>query len=283
MGAVNAVACAEETLSRRAVDLHLTISETAEPPVVEASQPWIDARGRLFAWSCGTQTAGRIEVAGVGVYCFERRSRRVRAFVRPGTASAQIEKLYREVVYPLALQTRGWQTLHASAVETRGGVVGLCGRSGAGKTTLSKAWPELTTVPWCDDALLFRTDQRRPVTRRLEVPAQPTRNLRAVIVLEPVPARPATRDDGPLLERLAPAAALLATLPHALCLDLENPGLARGLFDSYTDLTSICPVYRLRYRQTTEGASAVTRLLADRVSRADATAPAAGRGPREPR
>lgn len=246
------------------MQLDLAIRRTAKPPKVVRRQGWTDARGRVFAWSSGSPDRGSLEVAGTGVFQFGRSSRRVLAMVPPGTDTARVEDSFQDIVAPLALQTRGWQALHASAVSTPRGVVCLCGRSGAGKSTLATSWVARGATPWADDTVVFRTRPSGPQTVRLEPAAADARSLRArtprrlaaLVVIEP-----ASEDDRlDVLEPLEPARALEAVLPHALCLDPANAGLLGKLFGAYAELLKAVPAHRLRYRQDRRG-------VAERVRR----------------
>lgn len=239
------------------MQLDLAIRRTPKPPRLIRGQRWVDARGRVFAWSSGSPERGRLEVAGTGIFGFSRSSTRVLAVVPPEADAARVEGSFRDIATPLALQTRGWQALHASAVSTPLGVVCLCGRSGAGKSTLAAGWIARGAKPWADDTVVFRTRASEPQTVRLEAVASDSRSLRAgthrriraLVVVEPT-----LEDDRPdVVEPLEPAQALEALLPHALCLDPSSAGLLGGLFDAYAELVRVVPTHRLRYRQDRTG------------------------------
>src|SRR5262245_55935428 len=77
-------------------------------------------------------------------------------------------------VVPLLLQSRGIQVFHASAIRFQDGVVGLCGRSFSGKSTLAYALARRGHEVWADDSLLIsathqsvRTLKTPPVQIRL--------------------------------------------------------------------------------------------------------------------
>ena len=89
---------------------------------------WHDNDGRVaaFGWSAGD--VHRVCMPGVADYAWSAGDDDVTA--RPdaaGDAQGVVEGFHR-CVLPLALQTRGIQVLHASAVRGPDGVVGLCAR-----------------------------------------------------------------------------------------------------------------------------------------------------------
>ncbi|MCP4204741.1 MAG: hypothetical protein GY769_22770 [bacterium] len=268
------------SLPFRALDLELSITRTEIPPPVVPNERWIDNAGHLLAWS----SQDRLQVAGTGVFCFAGDSRQVMAFVDHDVESTRVQEDFCRFVLPLVLQTRGWQVLHASAVSTPEGVVGFCGRSGAGKSTVARTWATEKHALWADDRLVLRVHNQTPETIRLPEgrtdpqvagPAGPAQSLLTLVVLEV--------DDGsaasPTLDRLSPAIALTELLPHALCLDSTSSVLARQLFLTYSDLARRLPIHRLAYRQTPESAEALTAWLEERLIQKPATRsePAHGR------
>ncbi len=248
------------------LELGVSISRTVAPARVECRERWVDRLGRLCAWGGGDLDGGRLEVAGTGVFSFSSRSDIVDAQVPPDVSLRRVRRTYARIVLPLILQTRGWQVLHASAVEGPNGVVGLVGRSGAGKTTLAQTWARARGRVFADDALALRSDQG--AARALEIPGgsgvapvlATVLPLRALVVLEPGrSARPAGT-----LERLQPTNALAELLPHALCLDSRDRGLRATLFTAFVSLADTAPTYRLHYRQAPGSAEPLARMLDDR-------------------
>ena len=81
-----------------------------------------------------------------------------------------VEDTYWRSVLPLFLQHRGAQALHASAVVGPHGVVGICGRAGAGKSTLSYGLSLRGHRLWADDAVVVtEVDPARTVALKGEV------------------------------------------------------------------------------------------------------------------
>ena len=91
-----------------------------------------------------------------GDFFVSRDTRRVRC--RPLTATPQltVRHLFLDQVIPLILSRRESLVLHASAVLTRGGVLGFVGPSGAGKSTLAANFGLSGSSLVCDDCLVLR-------------------------------------------------------------------------------------------------------------------------------
>jgi len=180
-----------------------------------------------------------------------------------------VDQFYRTVV-PLALQSRGYGALHASAVRTPRGVVAFCARKESGKSTLAFALGRRGYSPWADDAVIFRAGEVEAETFavpfRIRLRAEPRRHfaaqlgaeeplvgrpielesapLAAVVVLER--SRPPSADPGVVARRLESGAAFRAVLEHAYCFRLEGPG-KRELVEQYIRLVARVPVHELRY------------------------------------
>jgi hypothetical protein len=167
-------------------------------------------------------------------------------------------------------------------VQTADGVVGLCGYSGAGKSSLAYGFGLSAGLRvWSDDALVFSTSAsgshrcvQLPYSLNLRSPsieffakdsaeeddrsADSEDDLGAILVIE--------RDDGlsdPVLQRLELVDALLAVLPHAYRFFVTD-GREAAAIRTYTDLASQVPVFRLRFPHRFEQLESVFELLSQR-------------------
>jgi hypothetical protein len=224
------------------------------PPV----ETWLDGTGRVLA-RCGTRD-GRylIDLPDIASFVFGREGETVTATPAGAVSADAVRAAYRHHVLPLVLQALGLEALHASAVLTRGGVVGFCAPSGGGKSTLAVALSRRGQPIWADDALALDfssgtveavrvpfQSRLRPAARDVLGEAQPidpdARPARAPLsrlcLLTPAPegpARPSTR--------LAPAAAFTALLPHAHCFSVSDRAATRRLVEHYLALAAGVPV-----------------------------------------
>ena len=172
--------------------------------------------GRLHVWCQGS-----------GAFAFDAAAGRIDT--APGAAEpAEWEHRLACVVVPLLLAERGDLALHAAAVRTASGAVVLCGVSGAGKSTAAwalarrgyevlaedgcvieaatdppRVWPGLAGVRLRDGS------GARPVELGGGASPDPV-PLRAVVLLQP------RGGEEPSLERVDPAQAVTALMPHGV-------------------------------------------------------------------
>lgn len=111
-------------------------------------------------WEAGAGR-GTVSIEGVGRFVLSRRDHRVVAHPYSGVTPATVRDAFLATVLPLALQARGRQLLHASAVDTARGLVALCGGSGVGKSTLAAGLARRGFPQWSDDSVLLADDLGR--------------------------------------------------------------------------------------------------------------------------
>jgi len=222
-----------------------------------------------------------IDVPGVAAFRFGIRGG-VAAAGYPGAGRDLIREVCHRAILPLVLQYRGREVLHASAVFTPRGVVGLCGTSGTGKSTIAYALGLRGYRVWADDALVFRVASGRveslPLVFDLRLgPASArhfglrpgtgvvgagrsgngrssARPLAALCVLR------RARAAGPPAAGfvpLEPARAFTALLPHAYCLDLNDMGRKSKMIRRYLALAACVPVFEIRFSGGLAGLGAV--------------------------
>jgi hypothetical protein len=229
------------------------------PPSADASSNvWLDSDGSPAAYGGCDDVSYWMELPGVGSFRFGDGAS-VTAFPLAGIGNGTVEDAFRRIVLPMALQARGQEVLHASAVAGPGGVVAVCAVSGTGKTTLAYALSRRGHRLWADDAVAFRFEGKAvvaeplPFTLRLkgasadffgpppvgELHEPEADRLASVIVL--------SRDDyGHSVDRLDTGAAFPLILEHAYCFDLEDEKRKRQMITAYLELVERVPVYRVR-------------------------------------
>lgn len=258
--------------------LQLTLTGVESPPTLPAKdapgvERWCHRNGRLAA--LGQVVAGRywMHFPRVASYSFGCEGE-VAVHPCPGVSQELIADRFRRTVLPLALQVRGQEVLHASAVETATGVVGLCAPSMTGKSTLAYSLQARGYPLWADDALAFEVVQgarAHPLPFRIrlrrasaahfgvvsgkarwqgemQVRAQP-RPLEAIFVL----ARAALRQGSVVeLEELPAARAFDALLAHAYYFSLEQTDTKKRMIGHYLKLAACVPVYQVRFKRGLE-------------------------------
>src|SRR3990172_7388651 len=254
---------------------------------------WRDPQGRPAVYGYREGETWAIDVPGVAAFRFARQGD-VAVAAHPGAARSRIRDVYRRGVLPLVLQYRGREILHASAVIGSGGVVGLCGVSGTGKSTIAYGLGLRGHQVWADDALVFRVTaamvetlplgfglRLRPAAARHfgllrrsageivgagggEDGRNAARPLVAVCVLQ--------RGRGPAPSAaeavpLGAVQALIALLPHAYCLDLDDLERKSRMMHQYLDLAGRVPVFSIKFSDGLESLGGVLDAV-ERVARA---------------
>jgi hypothetical protein len=164
-------------------------------------------------------------------------------------------------------------------------VVGFCGYSGDGKSTVGQAFATGGRTLWSDDLLAFRAGDGGAVTTALPfaqhlrepsrrhfgaversagsdvlIPVWSTAPLCALAVLEPRDEAGA-RGPSVSLARFDGADALDAILRHGLRLLPLDHGRERRILGAYLDLVGSLPVHRLTYSRTFDVLTPLVRLL----------------------
>jgi len=185
----------------------------------------------------------------------------------------RVQDLFSRTVEPLILQALGWETLHASAVETSAGLVAFCGDCESGKSTIAYAFSRRGYSQFADDSLVFQPGsggaralrlpfgvRLRPASAavlgipaadrefqdivpiaRFEARTVSTSAIAAVFTLTRVP------EGAPSSRRLSPTEAFQALLPHARCFNREDVAVRRRLLNHYLEIVAAVPVYDLRF------------------------------------
>lgn len=203
---------------------------------------------------------------GIASFRFHAKRSAVVAFPDPRVPVKFVEDAFRRNVLPLVVQLRGHEVLHASAISTSDGVVGLCGATGTGKSTLAYGLAQRGCTLWADDAVVldigedgatalqvpFRVSLRADATIFFGREPTPVMNgarlrdrLRALLVLEPLDAAAVRSAD---IDRLEPPAAFVSLLPHAYYFRLSDSARTALMLDRYLRLASQLPIYEVRYR-----------------------------------
>lgn len=269
----------DRTLKHNAVlSLHVVPSNGVfytPRPTGPDDEIWYDHDGTVCAY--GTIVGDRcwLHLPGVGAFEFGATDPAVRAFpVRHATPDL-VQDAFRRTVVPFALQTRGIQVLHASAVRTPSGVIALCGVKETGKSTLAFALARGGYDLWADDAVAFDPAtspmETLPLPFRIRLrpasasyfatagPGLPTRGeplassghddaplpLRAVFVLDraPNPAGAASIS----VERVRGTDAFTSVLAHAYCFSLRDPVSKQRVIADYLKLVAQVPILRTRF------------------------------------
>jgi hypothetical protein len=261
--------------------LTLTLLPEAGPLVLpEAGSPgvevWRDLSGVVCLLGERAQARLRLHVVGLATYEFGFDGPEVRAWPRPGASRRLVVDQFYRTVLPLALQARGREVLHASAVRAPRGVMAFCAAKTHGKSTLAFALGRRGFEPWADDAVVFEPDGASGVTvlsvpfalrlrpeasAHFDVPHgalggdrredEPIRlepaPLAAVFVVRREPAGAFGSAPPVALRCLEAGAAFRAVLENAYSFSLAEPDRKMRLVERYLHLVANVPVFELRY------------------------------------
>jgi serine kinase of HPr protein (carbohydrate metabolism regulator) len=207
----------------------------------------------------------RICFPGLATFAFRPGESEARVGPEPDAPRRVVEDLFLTTAMPLLLQSEGFEALHASAVQTGGGVVACCGFSGSGKTTVAYGLARRGHPVWADDTVLLvpgdaqtawsslrlpHAFNLRPGAKRffgirhdsealVETATADKDRLAAVVALR--------RESRSTVEvgRLPLGASVTALMPHAYCFFAEE-GREGRTAAAYLDLAARVPVFQAR-------------------------------------
>lgn len=258
------------TIVDRPADVHAP--EPADDPGVYV---WRDLAGRPCAYGHSIGGQHWMHWPRLASYRFDDEGGEVVAFAACAAPRGVVVDTFHRMVLPLALQRRGLEALHASAVTVGGHVVALCAVSGTGKSTLAYALSRMKGYPqWSDDAVVFEVgrtgidavplpfDVRLVPDTAAELGRQPSGGARTVAERHEDP-----RERTPLgaicvlvrrgrhefgadvsVSEMAGSKALAAVLEHAHCFNLTDARRKKLMLEHYLDLVDRVPVYEVRFR-----------------------------------
>lgn len=145
-------------------------------PLGPTLQRWEDGAGRLIATGGRGGDGWWMHWSGLATYRFGEAGDVSAEPIRAGL-EREVHDIFTRAVMPVVLLARGFEVLHASAVLGPSGVIGLCGISGTGKSTLAFALTATGLPHYADDTVVYRLVGDQPVALsipfpvRVEVPA----------------------------------------------------------------------------------------------------------------
>jgi len=242
---------------------------------------WRDLEGRIIAFGRRNHGEDQLQIPGLALFRWRDDAEVVIAHPEPGTSWLAVIDAFERGVLPLALQSRGLQVLHASAVLTSAGVVAFCGRSHSGKSTLAYACSRRWRGPlWADDAVAFNPEGNvvRAVALPFSMKLRPATvahfkivggeesngahsgkdtasaslpragELAALFTLK----RTTVLDRPAEVERVPATKSFTELLEHAYCFDLVDPARTQRTVTQYLELCAAVPVFELRFSASFE-------------------------------
>jgi hypothetical protein len=259
--------------------LTLAVAERGETaaPLPDESAPstlvWVDYNGTPSAYFYRDGAEYWAYLPAVGAFR-SGSDGQVLAVPNEGVSEDLVVDTYRRTIAPMTLQLLGRQVLHASAIESPGGVIGFCADSQTGKSTIAFGLARRGYRVCADDALAFEASG--PGVRVLELPfsvrLRPASTAYFDVAVPPAPTLPpdgriSIGDDGlPLaalcilsrqeegqgveLSRLPADDVIRKLLPHAYCFSVLEDELKRRTVEQYLAVAGRVPVYEVRFTAT---------------------------------
>lgn len=242
-----------------------------------AALQWNDLSGKPIAYTYCVQGVNWMHWPGSVTFRCKQKSDQVLAIYEEDFSRGGVHDLFWRSAAPFFYQTNGLEALHASAVLTPTGILGICAVSGVGKSTLAHGLSLRGYPLWSDDSIVF--DCRGEIIRTLALPTKIrlTDEANAYFAASasagkpahpPMTRRPAifkdetvlkalliverstdTEEPGILLlSRLTGIEAFITVLKHALCFSLYDRESKTRLVHNYADFVKKVPTYRARFK-----------------------------------
>ncbi len=172
----------------------------------------------------------------------------------------------------MAVQVRGREVLHASAIRADAGVLGFCGVTRSGKSTIAFGLHDRGYDLWADDMVAFEFCDGAPIAVSLPfkprlrksssdlfsrqtieeklvaydaAPAGSERTpLAALCILRQNAATPETVS----IRRISSADSFATVLDHACCFYPADPQRKRLMIQHYLDLVAVTPIFEVSFQ-----------------------------------
>ena len=244
---------------------------TAIPPWESLAEPWRDHEGMIYAYGQVLGNEHWMHLPGLASFRFSSHGDDAAVAVTSAERDELVLEVYRRRVLPMAVQVRGREVLHASAIRGPAGVVTFCGTTQSGKSTIAFGLSQRGYPLWADDMVAFEVADRGPVAvslpfsprlrksaaelvdwdanaqtfpRHDDTPAGSQAPLAIVCILrkEAAAASPVA------VRRLSSADAFATVLDHACCFLPQGAERKRLMVHHYLELVAVTPIYEICLR-----------------------------------
>jgi hypothetical protein len=243
----------------------------AVPSWENSAEPWPDHDGLIYAYGHVDGNQHWIHIPGLASFSFSASSEEVAATVSKDHSDELIDAFHRRVL-PMAVQVRGREVLHASAIRADAGVLGFCGVTRSGKSTIAFGLHDRGYELWADDMVAFEVSNGSPIA--VSLPFKPRLRKSSAYLfsrqtieqkLVAYDAAPAGSERTPLaalcilrqnaasseivsIRRLSSGDSLATVLDHACCFYPADPQRKRLMIQHYLDLVAVTPIFEVSYQ-----------------------------------
>jgi hypothetical protein len=245
---------------------------TAIPPWESLAEPWRDHEGMIYAYGQVHGNEHWMHLPGLASFRFSSGGDDIAVAVTSTEPDELVLEAYRRRVLPMAVQVRGREVLHASAIRGPAGVVTFCGITQSGKSSIAFGMSQRGYPLWADDMVAFEMSDRGAVG--VSLPFRP-RLRKSAAELFAVDAAPETfpRHDAtapgaqktPLaivcilrkeataaspvaIRRLSSADAFATVLDHACCFLPQADERKRLMVRHYLELVAVTPIFEICFQ-----------------------------------
>lgn len=245
---------------------------TAIPPWESLAEPWRDHEGMIYAYGQVHENEHWIHMPGLASFRFSSHGDDIAVPVTNSEPDELLLEAYRRRVLPMAVQVRGREVLHASAIRGPAGVVTFCGTTQSGKSSIAFGLSQRGYPLWADDMVAFEVSDRGAVG--VSLPFRPRLRKSAAELLAwnasaqtfPRPDdTPAGSHKSPLaivcvlrkdaaasspvaVRRLSSANAFATVLDHACCFLPQAAERKRLMVRHYLELVAVTPIYEVCFQ-----------------------------------
>ena len=232
----------------------------------DARQRWFDHQERLIATGGRTDRSWWMHWPGLATFWFGETGN-VRAESHAPGREHDLQDIFTRGVTPVVLLARGFEGLHASAIDAGDGTAAaLVGTSGTGKSTIAFAVASTGLRHLADDTVVYQTTGGSPTTFELPFPvridASVRHSLSAVVqppdvsVIVPGPRLGRiyhlVRDESidpshPVLAAVPPARRFEVLLAHAHPFEMGSEERRRASMESLFTLARVTDVWECRF------------------------------------
>lgn len=245
--------------------------ETAIPPWESLAEPWRDHEGMIYAYGQVLGNEHWMHLPGLASFRFSSRGDDIALAVTNAEPNELVLEAYRRRVLPMAVQVRGREVLHGSAIRAPAGVVTFCGTTQSGKSTIAFGLSQRGYPLWADDMVAFEMSDRGAVG--VSLPFRPRlRKSAAELFAVDATAKTFPRHDAtppgahkaplaivcilrkeaaaasPTVRRLSSADAFATVLDHACCFLPQAAERKRLMVRHYLELVAVTPIFEICFQ-----------------------------------
>lgn len=244
----------------------------AIPPSESPAEPWRDHEGMIYAYGQVHGDEHWLHLPGLASFRFWSCGEEIADAITNAEPDELVVEAFHRRVLPMAVQVRGREVLHASAVRAPAGVVTFCGITQSGKSTIAFALSNRGYPLWADDMVAFEMSERGAAA--VSLPFRPRLRKSAAEVFDmdtirrtisghkvtpagthkaPVAAVCILRKDPSAasvveVRRLSSADAFATVLDHACCFLPQGDERKRLMIRHYLELVAATPIFEISFQ-----------------------------------